>query len=201
MILVFFILLIIISICIISLILLLLNLKIKIENFKIVSDKEKIKIDFLIVFSIYFLNKINIFNIKLDKEKIKNKIDLKKVSKNGKENINILKKIKKLNYKIEYLKIEGQFGTFNLGLSNNIFIIIQSIIPIIISRKLDGKYINNLKILNNNENTINVIIDCIISTKFVNIINILHLNSKAKKGGIEKNGRTSNRRINAYSNE
>ena len=100
------------------------------------------------------------------------------------------------------------FGTINQVLSGNIFWIVESSIPILLGSKINGKYINNLKFLKLNQNTINVNLNCIINTKIVNIINILYFNNsflkdvvKSKKGGVKENGRTSNRRVNAYSNE
>lgn len=200
MILVFFILGIIIFISSIVLIFLLSNLRIKIENLHILYD-EDIKIDFLIIISIYFLNRIKIFNIKIDKQKILSKIDLKKIREESKKNKIILRSITRLDYKIRYFKVEGYFGTFNSVLSSNIFLVIQSILPIFLAQKLDGKYINNFKFLKEDKNTINVFLDCIIAVKIVNIINILQLSNKVKKGGIKENGGTSNRRFNAYSNE
>ena len=201
MILVFFILGFFIIICLIYLVLILSNLKIKIENLHIVLINGKIETNFPLVISIYFLNKIKIFKLKINKEKIKNKLNFNKIKENSRKSKEFIKILRELNYKIDYFKIEGYFGTFNLKLSSNIYFFIQSIIPILIATKLDGKYINNFKFLNINKNTISVRLNCIINIKIVNIINILQLNTKQRKGGIKENGRTSDRRINAYSNE
>lgn len=201
MILVFFILCFIIIISLINLILVLSNVKLKIKNLHIFAIEEKIKMEFEINISIYFLNKLKIFNIKIGKNKLINKFKLESISK---KNNRILKLILKLEYAIEYLKIEGYFGTFNSMLSSNLYVCIHSIIPILILNKLSGEYINNLNFLKLNQNTINVNLSCIINTKIVNIINILQLNKKlknTKKGGDKNYGRTSNRRVNAYSNE
>ena len=208
MILVFCILVIIICICLINLILKLSNIKIEIEDLHIFNANEEIKIEFLINVSVYLLNKMKLINIKIDKNRIINKINLKNITFNKKENKEFFKKILKIKYQIEYFKIEGYFSTFNSVLTSNIFSIIQIIIPLLLRAKLNKKYVNNLKFLNLNQNTINVKINCIITTKLVNIINILHLKNKnlknmlkEKKGGIKTYGRTSNRRINAYCNE
>ena len=116
--------------------------------------------------------------------------------------ININKYIIKLlefrDFTIEYLKLEGYFGTFNSVLSAFIYGIINAIIPILIAKKLEGTYINNLEFLNINENKININLNCIISIKMVNIINILHY---LKKKGGNNNGKSSYRRSYAYSNE
>lgn len=213
MILVFCILGMIIFICFINLILILSNVKLKIENLHIFNTDGKVKIEVLIIISIYLLNRVKILNIKIDKDKLINKLKLKdlnlqKIREDSRKNKQVFKNIAKLDYKIEYLRIEGYFGTFNAVLSSNIFLFIHSVLPILIAKKINGKYINNLKFLELNQNAINVNLNCIISTKIVNIINILHLNNKylksivtQKKGGIDKHGRTSYRRVNAYSNE
>ena len=52
--------------------------------------------------------------------------------------------------------------------------------------------------LNINQNKININLNCIISVKMVNIINILHY---LKEKGGNNNGKSSNRRAYAYSNE
>ena len=76
--------------------------------------------------------------------------------------------------------------------------IIDSVIPILIAPKTKGKYISNIEFININENKININLSCIISVKMVNIINILHC---FKKKGGKNNGKSSDRRSYAYSNE
>ena len=56
----------------------------------------------------------------------------------------------------------------------------------------------DIEFLNINENKININLNCIISIKMVNIINMLHY---LKKKGGKYNGKSSDRRSYAYSNE
>ena len=114
-------------------------------------------------------------------------------------NKDIIKQLKESDFKIEYLKFEGYFSTFNTVLTSSVFAILQALVPILISRKINGKYINNIEFLNINENIINLGLNCIISIKMVNIINILRY--LIKKGGNKNNGKSSYRRSYAYSNE
>ena len=101
---------------------------------------------------------------------------------------------------IETLNINENFSTFNNVLSGIIFSISNALIPILISKKLESsRYNNNVSFLNQNQNIINISINCIISIKIVNIINTLYL--LKKKGGSDKYGKSSNRRSYAYSNE
>ena len=204
MILVFIILGIIIFISLIMFILILSNIKLEIKKLHISNVNKKIEVDFVLKMGIYLFNKLKIIAFTIDNFKISNllksgKIDIKKLKDNPAVNKEILKALKYNEFKIEYFKLEGDFSTFNTVLSAGIYATINAIIPIIIATKVNGKYINNIQFLNVKENIINVNLNCIISVKIVNIINILHY--LKKKGGRENNGKSSDRRSYAYSNE
>ena len=201
MILVFFILIIIITLS--MLIIILSTTKLEIKKLQISNTEETLKLDFTLNVVICFLNKIKIVKFTIDNYKVTKlvksvKLDINKIKKNTSINKEIIKLIKQDSFIIEYLKIEGYFGTFNTVLSAMIYAIINALIPILIAEKIDGNYINELEFLNISENKININLNCIISIKMVNIINILHYINK--KGGKE-NGKSSNRRTYAYSNE
>lgn len=203
MILVFIILGIIIFITLTMFVFVLSNTKLEIKKLHISNTEEKLKVDFILNIGIYFLNKVKIVKFTIDNYKISNllksgKLDINKFKKNNSINKDIIRSIKRDDFIIEYLKLEGDFGTFDEVLSSWIYGIINAIIPILIARKLKGNYINNLKFLNTTENKININLNCIISIKMVNIINILHY---LKKKGGKDNGKSSDRRTYAYSNE
>ena len=203
MILVFIILGIIIFITLTMFVFVLSNTKLEIKKLHISNTEEKLKVDFILNIGIYFLNKVKIVKFTIDNYKISNllksgKLDINKFKKNNSINKDIIRSIKRDDFIIEYLKLEGDFGTFDEVLSSWIYGIINAIIPILIARKLKGNYINNLKFLNTTENKININLNCIISIKMVNIINILHY---LKKKGGKDNGESSDRRSYAYSNE
>lgn len=203
MILVFIILGTIIFITLSMLIFALSNAKLEIKKLHISNTEEKLKVDFILNIGIYFLNKVKIIKFTIDNYKISNllklgKLDINKFKQNNPINKDIIKSIKREDFIIEYLKLEGYFGTFNTVLSACIYGIIYSIIPILIGKKLEGAYINNIEFLNINENKININLNCIISIKMVNIINVLHY---LKKKGGKDNGKSSDRRTYAYSNE
>ena len=179
------------------------NTKLEIKRLHISNAQEKLKIDFVLNIGIYFLNKIKIINFTIDNYKASNllksgKIDITKFKQNNSINKDIVKSLEFRDFTIEYLKLEGCFGTFNAVLSSWIYGIINAIISILIAKKLEGTYINNIEFLNINENKININVNCIISIKMVNIINILHY---LKKKGGNSNGKSSDRRTYAYSNE
>lgn len=204
MILVFVILGTIIFISLIILVLILSNIKLEVKKLHISNKQKELKIDFVLNIALYFLNKLKFINITIDDEKIrdlfkKGKIDIQKLKDNKEVNKEVLKILKYVDFKIEYLKLEGYFATFNTVLSSNIYAILYAIIPIIIAQRINGKYINNVQFLNINQNVININFNCIISAKMVNIINTLYYFKK--KGGKEKNGKSSNRRTYAYCNE
>lgn len=185
-------------------VLMLSTLKIEINKLHITNTNTNFEIEFVASIAIYFFNKFKVLKLTIDDDKIKDgvktgKIDVNKIKNNSQFNKDSLKILKRLKVNIEYFKLEGEFSTFNTVLSAWIYGIINAIIPIIIASKINGKYINNIRFLNINENTININFNCIISVKIVNIINILHYSKK--KGGVENNGKSSNRRAYAYSNE
>jgi len=203
MILVFVILGIIVLIAFTMFIFLLSNIKLEIKKLQISNSDKKLSVDFILNIGVYFLNKIKIIKFTIDNLKISNllkegKLDINKLKNNKEANKDILESIKNNEYEIEYFKLEGYFSTFNSVLSCGIYAIINSIIPILISRKIKGEYINNIQFININENKININLNCIISIKLVNIINILHY---LKKKGGKNNGESSDRRPYAYSNE
>lgn len=179
------------------------NAKLEIKKLHISNIEDKLKVDFVLNIGIYFLNKIKLIKFTIDNYKIQNllqsgKLDINKFKQNKAINIDVLKSLKYHDFTIEYFKIEGYFGAFDAVLSAWIYAFITSIIPILIARRIEGKYINNLQFLNINQNKININLNCIISVKMVNIINILHY---LKEKGGNNNGKSSDRRAYAYSNE
>ena len=203
MILVFIILGIIIAITLSMFIFTLSNAKLEIKKLHISNIESKLKVDFVLNIGIYFLDNVQIIKFTIDNYKISNllqsgKLDLSKYKKNNAINKDIIKSLKKDEFKIEYFKLEGYFSTFDNVLSSMLYGIVNAIIPILIARKLEGDYINSIEFLNTTENKININLNCIISIKMVNIINILHY---LKKKGRDNNGKSSNRRTYAYSNE
>lgn len=204
MILVFIVLGIIIFIALSMLFFTLSNVKLEIKELHISNIENKLNFDFILNIGVFLFNKFKIINFTIDNLKISNllqsgKLDMKKIIDNKAANSDIIEIFKSNHYNIEYFKLEGYFATFNPVLSAVIFATINAIIPLFIARKINGKYINTIEFLNINENIINLNLNCIINLKIVNIINILHY--LKKKGGKENNGKSSDRRSYAYSNE
>ena len=205
MILVFIFLTILILASLTMLLLALSNIQIELKQLHISNIKGKLKLKVILNLSILLFNKVKILIISIDNKKI---IKILKSGKVNFSNVNISKESKKIIKKflksdavmIETLNINGYFSTFNNVLSGIIFSISNALIPILISKKLESsRYNNNVSFLNQNQNIINISINCIISIKIVNIINTLYL--LKKKGGSDKYGKSSNRRSYAYSNE
>lgn len=204
MMLVFIILGITIIICLLILVIRLSNIKLKIMKLHIYNKKESLRIDFVLNITMYFIDKFKVINITIDDKKIRTwlktgKLNIQKLKDNKTVNKEALKILRYLDFKVEYFKLEGYFATFNTVLSSGIYGILHAIIPILIAPRVNGKYINTLQFLNINQNDININLNCIISAKMVNIINILHY--LKKKGGKDKNGKSSDRRSYDYCNE
>ena len=179
------------------------NAKLEIKKLHISNTENNLKVDFVLNIGIYFLNKVKLINFTIDNYKASNllksgKLDINRFKQSNSINKDIIKSLKKEDFTIEYFKIEGYFSTFNTVLSSLLYGSINAIIPMLIARRIEGKYINSIKFLNINENKVNINVSCINSIKIVNNINILHYLNK--KGG-KDNGKSSDRRTYAYSNE
>lgn len=205
MILVFIFLVMLILISFAMLLLALSNVQIELKQLHISNIKRKLKLKVMLNLSILLFNRIKILTISIDNKRV---IKILKSGKVNFNNVNISKESKKIIKKflksnavvIETLNVNGYFSTFNNVLTGIIFSILSALVPILISTKLKGsKYNNNVYFLNQNQNIINISINCIINIKIVNIINTLYL--LKKKGGSEEYGKSSNRRSYAYSNE
>lgn len=204
MILVFIFLVMLILISFAMLLLALSNIQIELKQLHISNNKGKLKFKVILNLSIILFNRLKIIKLSIDNKKI---IKILKSGKINFTNVNISKESKKIIKKflksdaviIGNLNISGYFSTFNNVLSGIIFSISNALIPILISKKINGKYNNDVSFLNQNRNIINISINCIISIKIVNIINTLYL--LKKKGGSDKYGKSSDRRSYAYSNE
>ena len=183
-----------------------INLKLEIENLKITLSKNKNKItnkESKISLKIYILKKIKIAEINLKKidlksDKVKNR--LQKQFKGKKLNLDTVKFLSKVNYIIEKLNLKVYIGTEDAAITA----ISVGVGYTIISNFISGKIFSQKNIeyeifpIYQNKNILKLELDSIITLKMEKIIDIIKL---IKKGRDDKNGRTSNRRAYAYSNE
>ena len=189
------------------------TISIKIDRFKLSNYNEcgKVKYDFKIFLELFFLNKLKIFSLKIDKKQIK-KINLQQKMKNvdfnklktkapSKEEINKL--IKKLKINVAKLNFRLEIGTMDVILTSAIITFLASAIGIGLARVIKEyskeKYQYEIIPVYQNKNQIKLDLNCIIKVKIVHIISVIYL--LVKKGRVEKNERTSNRRSYDYSYE
>ena len=193
----------------ITLLVLLSNIKIDINRVHIEANKNhKLKISFIVKFSLCLFNKLRYFTTTIDNQKINllyksGKIDINKFKEDKNINKELFKALRTTEYTIEKFKIDGELGTENAAFTALTTGLLNSIIPILILRKIKSKNIDNYYLNINpifiNQNLLNLDFDCIISIKLVHIIDIIYF--LIKKGRVNKNERTSNRRSYAYSYE
>ena len=183
-----------------------INIKLEIENLKISLQKNQNRItnkNSKVSLKIYILKKIKIaeFNLKkvdLKSDKVKNR--LQQQFEGNKFNLDTVKLLSKINYIIEKLQLKLYFGTEDAAITA----IGTGVGYTFISNFISGKIISDKNIEYNifpiyqNKNILKLELDSIITLKMENIIDIIKL---LKKGRVDKNGRTSNRRAYAYSNE
>ena len=179
-----------------------INIKLEIENLKISFPKKQKKLtntDSKVSLKVYILKKIKIAEINLKKIDLKNE-KLKNKFKGTRFNLETIVFLKKVEYIVEKLSFKFSIGLEDAAISA----VTVGIIYMIISNFLRDRIQNienidyKVKPLYDNRNILNVELDSIISIKMENIIDIITF---MKKGRVNENDRSSNRRSYAYSNE
>ena len=183
-----------------------INIKLEIEDLKIAIQRIRKKItnnDSKVSLKFYILKKVKIAEINLKKidlkdEKVKNR--LQKQFEGNKFNLDTIKFLKNVNYIFEKLNLKIYIGVEDAALTA----ISTGTIHGVISNFLRGK-VKNIKYIKyevnpiyQGKNILKIEIDSIITLKMEKIIDIIRF---MKKGRVKKNGRSSNRRSYAYSNE
>lgn len=210
MVLVFILLGIIIALLLIFTILLLSEIQIEIKNLKIGNkeeNKNRIKDNYEVKITLYFLEKIPILWFRLNNKRIRKisnskqleKIDLKAIEKNIKFNKETLETIKNIKIKISKLNLRIDLGTEDAILTSYLIAIIASLIGIILPHIVQNNKIDNCKYIINpiyqNRNIYHISLNSIISIKIVHIIYSMLFFIKK---GRDINERPSNRRAYAY---
>ena len=194
-------------------ILLLSTLKIEIKNLKISTEKYKgsfLDGDYKITISIWGLRKIRFINFKITKVKLEElktkdkikatirRLNIEKIKKTGNLDFKNLRKIIKYIPKLEYIDLTVNIGLDDAILTSYIVASIASIIGLVLKKQMtesiDNKFIINPLYIN--KNLLNMELNCIFETKMIHIIYIIYILNK--KGRVNKNVRTSNRRSYGY---
>ena len=201
---VFFIIIILITIIIFS------KIRIEIENiFFSTKNKERFNKNYKIKIKFKILNKFTIAKTtitskKLEKMQIKEKIkeiDINSIQKTNKMYKKTIEAIKNIEIQFEKINLYAQISTENAFLTSMIIPVITTIIEIILSKNISN-YKNKEVIINpiyNNQNMINISFSGIFEFKMIHIINMIYILNK--KGRVNINERTSNRRSYDYSYE
>lgn len=198
-------------------IILISNLKISINKLELSNEIENTPIlkEFKIAVGIYFFNKIKILNKSINKDDLQNVKNSKRIEKmknkflkedTTKEKKKIIKSdidvLKKLNPKLQEIKLELKLGTEDVILTSFLIAIISIIISMLLSKVIEKfdekKYKYQILPIYNSQNSIKIALEGIIDIKLVNIISIL-FRLWFRRDKIDK--RTSNRRAYANSNE
>lgn len=173
-------------------IILISNLKISVKKLEASNEIENTDIlkSFTVSIGIYIFGKIKIFNKDITKqdlekaknskqiEKLKNKFWKKETMKEKKQDIKMdIDVLKKLNPKLEKIKLDLKLGTEDVVLTSFLIVIVSIIISMVLSKvikKYDEKKYEYIIIpVYNNKNSIKVILEGIIDIKLVNIISII----------------------------
>lgn len=182
-----------------------LRFEFEVENFSYSNILKKTPDDFCIKLRLYIFNKIKFLEIKLDNKKLKKiynkqkveKIDTKKIMKNlpksNKEKLNLLKKIN-----LQKLDLNLEIGTIDIMFTTLIIPIISSFLSCLLIKAGNRNCKYRIMPIYVEDFMYKIDLNCIFSLKMIHIINIMWLILRKRD---DKNGRTSNRRFNAYSYE
>ena len=188
-----------------------LSIEFKLENFRFSLKNIKgrhINEDYRIEIILKLFSKIRIYKKIISKSKLEKnnvKFQLKKLEKKMKNNtskidIKILKVImQSLKIKLRYITLKVNIGTSDAAITAIITGAISGLIGIFLTNIINLNKLNYFEVTPNynNTNLFKVELNCIFELKLIHIIyTICNLR---KKG--EENGRASNRRTYAYSNE
>ena len=183
-----------------------INIKFEIKNLKINIPKFKKNYtnnDSKVTLKIYVFKKIKIAEINLKKVDFKNEKVRNKIQTQFKENplnFDTVKFLKNLNYIFEKLDLKIYIGTEDAAITaigvGLCYIIISNFLKEKIKEYKNTDY--NIFPIYQNKNILKIEIDSIIIFKMESIINIIKF---MRKGKVNKDVRTSNRRTYAYSNE
>ncbi len=186
------------------------KIKLEIDDLEFILPKVKNKYinpNFKIRLKIYILNIIKIADIDLNKnqkEKLKQqikKIETKSGDSGFKFDLDILKYLKEIKTDFEKINLKIYLGTEDAAVTAILIGIISGILGFLLKEKVED--IEKQKFLvipvYQDINVLKIELNGIFSIKMRNIINTIY--KLIKKRRVEENGRTSNRRSYAYSNE
>ena len=192
---------------ILNILLLFSTVKIEIKDLEYTLPKKyrKLNNNYELNIKLYILEKIRIVKLSINKDsKINQKIreiEKKMVVDKGNFDFTIVKAFKKLNLKLEKFKLKLYLGTEDAAITAILIGIISSALGISLRNKLSDRNNTNFETIPiyKDINFLKIHLNCIFKTNLIHIIHIIYiLNTKGK---VDKNGRTSNRRAYAYSNE
>ena len=185
-------------------------LEIHVRNLNFSADKMNEKLlneDFKVLVKLKFLNKITIFKLNLNKEKLENdnmkenfsKIENKLTQNRNKVDINPLELLENLKISLKDLNLQVFIGIEDASINAIFAGLVSALISIGLGLIPQNENHYNWKVIPiyQNRNLLKINLDCIISLKLIHIIYTIYV--LMRKG--EKNGRTSDRRAYAYSNE
>ena len=179
----FFLYLIIILFTIISVFTIFTTIKIHIKNIQFSTEKingRHLNEDYRIIISLYLFSnirylKVDITKLKLENQKLKanlNKVQKKVIENKNEIDINILSIIKKLNLKIENLRLNINIGTEDAALTAKSIGIVASILGIITGLFINKREKSKWEVIPvyQNRNFLNLYFDSILKLKTIDII-------------------------------
>ena len=180
------------------------TIKLEVKNFARNLPKIKGKIidtNLEIRLKLYLLNKIKIFDANIADTKIEKKFETKLKEDKNKINLEILKNLKEVNVEFEKIDLKIWIGLEDAAATAISVGILWTVLGILFRNKIKrpDKQKYEINPIYQGKNILNIEFNGIFILNMWNIINIIF--KLIKKGRVKKDGRTSNRRAYAYSNE
>lgn len=186
------------------------TIQIQIKNVRFSTDKIEgryLNKNYKIIVKLYLFEKIKYLELNIMKNNLEEKVVRKNVDKLKRKmikdrqdfDIKILKSLKYLNLKIKQIRLNLYIGLEDAAVAAISVGSLSSIFSILFRKCMEENHSNYWKItpVYQNRNLLKIDLDCIFQLKLIHIIYTIYVLNK--KG--EKNGRTSNRRAYAHSNE
>lgn len=152
------------------------------------------KSNYIIIFSLYFLNRIKFLSIKFDRKKMEKlitkmhleKVDIQKLEKEIK--LSDIREVINIKPKVSYLNLDIKVGVDDVLVTTYIIPILCTVFTLVLSRVTKKENVNDIKYvvepIYNNGNVLHLKLESNIELKIINILNCIFRIYRSKKNEI-----------------
>ncbi len=152
------------------------------------------KSNYLLIFSLYFLNRIKILSIKFDRKKMEKlitkmhleKVDIQKLEREIK--LSDIREVINIKPKVSYLNLDIKVGVDDVLVTTYIIPILCTVFTLVLPRVTKKENVNDIKYvvepIYNNGNVLHLKLESNIELKIINILNCIFRIYRSKKNEI-----------------